>query len=223
MLINNQPVLRVNSISFLGIIIDDKLQWNQHIAHIRSKIAKGIGIICKARKFFNKNILLTLYYCFIYPYMTYCIEVWGNAYKMYLNTIEKLQKRAIRIITCSSYRCHTAPLFCSLNILNLSNTYLYFITLFMFKYESNSLPDIFKHMFTKNRDIHKYSTRYCEHLNVPKVKTTAYKNTIKCTGVTLWNYFAKNIDYQCGISVFKSRLKTFLKSNNIILSDITKI
>ena len=69
-LINNQPVLRVNSISFLGIIIDDRLQWNQHIAHIRSKIAKGIGIICKARKFFNKNILLTLYYCFIYPYMT---------------------------------------------------------------------------------------------------------------------------------------------------------
>ena len=55
----------------------------------------------------------------------------------------------------------------------------------MFKYELNSLPDIFKHMFTKSRDIHKYSTRYCEHLNVPKVKTTAYKNTIKCTGVIL--------------------------------------
>ena len=79
----------------------------------------------------------------------------------------------------------------------------------MFKYELNSLPDIFKHMFTKNRDIHKYSTRYCEHLNVPKVKTTVYKNTIKCTGVTLWNYFAKNIDYQCEITVFKSRLKIF--------------
>ena len=112
MLINNEPVLRVNSISFFGIIIDDRLQWNQHIAHIRSKIAKGIGFICKALKFFNKNILLTLYYSFIYPYniMTYCIEVWGNAYKMYLNTVEKLQKIAIRIITSSSYRYHIAPL-----------------------------------------------------------------------------------------------------------------
>ena len=44
---------------FLGVIIDCKLNWKKHISYIPGKIAKGIGVITKARN------LLTLYYTFI--------------------------------------------------------------------------------------------------------------------------------------------------------------
>ena len=42
---------KVNSVKYLGIIIDHKLNWIDHIAYIKNNISKGIGIIYRARNF----------------------------------------------------------------------------------------------------------------------------------------------------------------------------
>ena len=60
-------------------IIDDKLKWSEHIKHISNKVSKGIGIINKAKKYMNRKGLIKLYCALVYPYLIYCIEVWGNA------------------------------------------------------------------------------------------------------------------------------------------------
>ena len=63
---------------FLGVFIDNKLTWKKHIEHITGKISRGIGVIWKAKKLLNKSALKTLYYSFIYPYLTYCNNVSGS-------------------------------------------------------------------------------------------------------------------------------------------------
>ena len=45
---------------FLGVVIDNKLTWKNHISYITGKIAKGIGVITNARKLLDKNTLITL-------------------------------------------------------------------------------------------------------------------------------------------------------------------
>ena len=75
--INNKIISEVESAKFLGVTLDNKLSWSQHIKHIKGKIAKGIGILSKARKVFTVKTLNTIYYSFIHPYLTYCIEIWG--------------------------------------------------------------------------------------------------------------------------------------------------
>ena len=77
--INNVPNQQVDNTKFLGVIIDDDLNWSNHISYINSKIEKGIDIICTAIKFFSKSALINLNYVFIFPYLIYCFEVWGNA------------------------------------------------------------------------------------------------------------------------------------------------
>ena len=77
--INNVPIQEVENTKFLGVIIDDDLNWSNHISYINSKIAKGIGFICSARKFLSKSALINLYCAFIFPYLIYCVEAWGNA------------------------------------------------------------------------------------------------------------------------------------------------
>ena len=62
-----------------------------------------------------------MYFTFIYPYLIYCIEVWGNANEPHLSTIVKIHKKE-RLITCSHYLDHTKPLFERLNILNIKNS-----------------------------------------------------------------------------------------------------
>ena len=50
MCINNQIIYRVEHITFLGVILDSHLTWSYHIQHVKLKIAKSIGILCRARK-----------------------------------------------------------------------------------------------------------------------------------------------------------------------------
>ena len=52
---DNEILTKVNSIRYLGIIVDHKLNWLNHITYVKAKISKGIGIMYKARKYFNKN------------------------------------------------------------------------------------------------------------------------------------------------------------------------
>ena len=78
---DHMELIKVDSAKYLGVIIDRKLYWIGHIAYLKNIISKGIGIMYKARQFLSKRALLDLYYVYIYPYLTYCIEVWSCALK----------------------------------------------------------------------------------------------------------------------------------------------
>ena len=162
-IINGSVISEVASTKFLGVIIDSHLTWKPHIDYVSKKIAKNIGIIIKARKIFDKDTLLTLYYSFIFPYFNYCIHLWGSTFQSYLRKLELLHKRVIRIIAGVNRREHSRPLFNDLRILTLNDLYAYNIGLLMYKYHHGWLPTVLD-LFIKNRDVHNYTTRQANHL-----------------------------------------------------------
>ena len=91
--LNSVPIEQVNHTKFLGVVIDNKLDWSNHIFYINAKIVKGVGIICRAKKYFSSSALINLYNTFILPYMIYCVEVWGNALSIHIHPLIKLQKK----------------------------------------------------------------------------------------------------------------------------------
>ena len=79
--ISDVEIERVYDSTFLGVIIDHNLSWKPHINHIKSKtneMSKSIAILNKAKNILNQKSLLMLYGSLIVPYITYCVEVWGN-------------------------------------------------------------------------------------------------------------------------------------------------
>ena len=84
---------RSSNIKYIGVIIDYKLNWCEHIAHIKNKVSKGIGILYKARQFLDKKSLHNLYYSYIYPYLIYCIAVWGSGCQTHLRPLFIVQKK----------------------------------------------------------------------------------------------------------------------------------
>ena len=116
---NNQIIDVVKETKFLGVTLDEKLSWSKHIQNVSNKVSKGIGIIKKLRPFLNRSTLVDLYYAFVYPFLTYCIHVWGTACAVHLSKLTVLQKRAIRIIAGVSYRTHTDPILKNLSLSNL--------------------------------------------------------------------------------------------------------
>ena len=96
LIIKNESIKQDHQTKFLGVIMDEKLIWCEHVLYIKCKIAKGIGIISKARRPLNNETLCTLYHCFLYRYLNYCIEVFGDTFKTHLQTLVKLQKRVLK-------------------------------------------------------------------------------------------------------------------------------
>ncbi len=94
----NEEIERVYENKFLGVIIDHKLCWKSHINHVKTKMSKSIAILNRIKHILIEKTLYILYCALIVPYITYCVEVWGHTYKTNLNSIYRLQKKAIRIV-----------------------------------------------------------------------------------------------------------------------------
>ena len=208
--LNDKVIERVESTKFLGVILDTNITWAEQINKVKAKVSRGVGILSKARKVLENSALHTLYHSLIYPHFIYCIEVWGMAADIYIDSLFILQKRAVRIIKYASYRAESKPLFKELSILPLKSIYRYSILIFMFKFVKGMLPEIFGNLFRRNSDIVGHNTRQKFHLYVPHCNTTIYKNTIKMQGVLQWNAIQKDIDIFCSIHMFKKRIKSYL-------------
>ena len=100
------------------------------------KIRRSIVILSKLRYYVGLDILLSLYYALIYPFLTYGIIIWGNTYNTTLQPIFILQKRAMRLITFSRFDEHSSPLFKSLEIIKFLDLVTFHLAIFMYKYHN---------------------------------------------------------------------------------------
>ena len=58
-----------NVIKFLGVYIDEKLQWHDYMNYIKNKLDSSFYAVRKVKDILNTNHLIMLYYSLIYPYI----------------------------------------------------------------------------------------------------------------------------------------------------------
>ena len=121
------------------------------------------------------HTLKTMYNSLIVPHFYYCILLWGFD----TTRLIKLQKKAIRVITCSKFNAHTEPLMKSLNLLKLDDIFFLQSLRFFYKYNKNQLPSYFNNMFIENAAIHSYNTRNQSALVIPYSRTSTARNSIR--------------------------------------------
>ena len=87
--INNENLKQENYTKYLGIIIDEKLNWKQHIKEVNIKISIGIGILYKLFDILSPKTLRMLYNYFIQSRALYGILNWGCARKSILEPLKR--------------------------------------------------------------------------------------------------------------------------------------
>ena len=92
--IGQKEMRRVKLVKYLGMIVDDKLAWSQHVDYISSKIRHNIGMLKHIRHFIPKESLLLLYHTLIEPYSKYCSIVWGQCSETLRDKLQTLQSKA---------------------------------------------------------------------------------------------------------------------------------
>ena len=162
-------ITRKTFTKFLGMIVDDKLNWHEHILHIMNKLSKSLHILNKVKHILPTKHLLTSYYSPIYAYLTYGLSLWGVTHKRIL----VLQKKSIRAIKKARYNEHTKNLFLDLEILKLPELYTWYSSNFMFRYPHGILQRRLYNIFTTHESIHNYTTGNRQNLSVPRHKSSA--------------------------------------------------
>ena len=74
-ILHNEAIQRVTDAKFLGVIVDQHLNWKDHISMVSHKISKSCIIISRIRNSLDIKSKKMIYYSLIHPYLTYGIYV----------------------------------------------------------------------------------------------------------------------------------------------------
>jgi len=136
----------------LGILLDEHLNFDLHVNNLCKKLSRSMYCIKMAKNNLNPPGLRSLYFALIHSHLSYCPVILNCLNKSNFNRLEKIQKKAIRIITESPYNAHTQPLFFSNKILPLEKIVKQGKLLFMHSVFYKYSPMSFQNVWQKNSD-----------------------------------------------------------------------
>ena len=87
--INSNQITRVNKTKFLGIMIDEQLNWKEQIHQVQTGLSRITGVMYRANHVLGTASLLTLYHSLFLPIMGYCYDICGNACATNLHSVTK--------------------------------------------------------------------------------------------------------------------------------------
>ena len=140
--VDNVPLESCEIYKYLGVIIDNKLNWKAHMKHINSKIIMAWGALAKLRNRGIKiDVLKNVYHALVHSYIRYGILIWGTASQSVTNSLQTLMNKAIRIMTNAPFgNIDLSPAYKQLEILQVSKVHSLEVGNFHFKSMNNLLP-----------------------------------------------------------------------------------
>ena len=211
--IEGKSINQVSSTKFLGVIIDENLSWAAHINMLHQKISKNFGIIRRLRYKLPSSILLLLYNTLIRPYYEYCAIIWATSSTVYLNKLQRLQKKIIRVIHNKKWNEHTPPLLKLSSLLNVIDQNKLQTACFVYRALYRLLPEQFQNYFTFNYSVHDHYTKRAADIHIDQTHTKIRQCSIKYHGAILWNSLPVELKDTKNIFLFKKRYKLLLFSS----------
>jgi hypothetical protein len=221
-LIDIPNITRTSCIKYLGVYIDEHLQWHNQITHVNSKIAKNIGILFQLRRYLNIHMLTNLYYTLIYPYLSYGLMSWGTTYKSKFYQLSSKLNKCVKCIFFANRHENPSPYYKLLGILKLDNLIKFKTATFVsqIRNRGNEIPELFSELLVPVSSVHSYNTRYASQDNYyrPAARTNYGKFSFKFFASQLWEtipVFLKSLL----VILSKRNIKTFylIIRNNLLL------
>ena len=199
---------RFRNVKYLGMLIDDGLNWEPHIKQLSLQLSKSSAIIYRLRNVVNTETLKLLYYSLIYSRVHYGIFLWGTATYTRQKEIVLRLNNIVRIMTWSRKFDHDSILYKQLKLLKLEHIYKLELLKFMHQLNCNMTPKVFEKNFVKLESVHSYSTRQKTKSNyfLTRVNKTRSQKQLAFRGTKLWRNLYNSIKAK-PLPVFKKILK----------------
>ena len=157
------------------------LSWKAHIYKVSKKVSSGIGALKRVRPFVSMHTAIKIYKGLIEPHFDYCSAVWDGLTQRLSEKLQKLQNRAIRVITKTSYDTSCRYLLNSLGWDNLLVKKAKQKANLMYKCNSNLAPAYLCNLFAPKTPNY-YFRDAKKKLILPKLRTDYLKRSFGYSG-----------------------------------------
>ena len=211
---NGKKLFLSDHVKYLGIYIDQHLNWNFHIDQLRLKLARANGMLSKIRHYVPYHTLINIYHGISSSHLTYSCIIWGQKFSLYQKSISILQNKPIRIMHFQSHDISATPFYQQSKILKLYDHVKMKNFLLIHNYHNKELPKTLQNHFTQYKNTHSYNTKSLKQncLKLPSPLTTNFGiNSITYKSISTWNWFIKTFASKELSSISKYQCKQILK------------
>ena len=191
--INDEVLVRKSTCKFLGVVLDERLTWSEHIKHIHSKLSGSLYALNRSKNFVPTKSLNTLYHSLVHTHLTYGDLLWGGTFTSHLKRITTCQKKAVRIIHNKPYNYHTSQLFKQSNILKFNDLYEYEVCRHIHDSIGGRIPKPLLKVYSPNFTIHSYNTRQRNYPHTASRGNIIIAKQITHQGIGIWSRQSQNI------------------------------
>ena len=205
--IRENEVEVVKKTKYLGVQIDSSLDWKEQIKAVSNKVSRAVGFLRHAKSYLPKETLQTLYKGVVEPHLRYCCSVWGCASLTEINQLQKLQNRAARIVTNSSFDAPSRPLIQGLGWKTVNELIVGETKTMVFKSLNKLAPQYLCDLFTRNSLCSSYSLRNKgTDLRLSKKKSSNGQRCFSYRGAKLWNGLSAESKQATSLYSFKKSI-----------------
>lgn len=214
--INNRVLGIVDSHKFLGIVIDNRLRFEEHIDRLSATLARSIGVMHRVSKFVTPHTLRSLYYSLVYSRISYAVTAWGSTSHLVLCRVKRLVNRAVKLLpsdVVGDVRYH----YIANDVLGFDNIYKYFILCHLFKILKFANHEFFIESIDRVQVFHSHVTRnqFLNVFNLPFYRKSKTQNSFLYVSLKFWNLLPLMLRDLDNFSTFKNKLKLFLLQSQL--------
>ena len=208
-IIRNTEIVACQKQKFLGIILDNKLSFNDHINKTANKVKSANGILWKLSHYVPPEVLKKIYYTLVYPFLIYGVEIWGKSSQTALNRLSRLVQTAQKRTRIQNGLTQHAK-----NYLSVDQIHRYYSLVRIYKYYKLRSSVYFYDKFSSIHPTHGRNTRFNANnqFNTPRIAVHSVYSSFFYRAFNYWNKLPINIRDSENVSRFKKKLRHHLET-----------
>jgi len=205
--IGNGIVKEVQNTKFLGVILDNKINFSAHVDQLCKKLSRSVGILNRLSDLAPLRVKLNIYNSLIFSQLIYGIVVWGRSNVTNVQRIDKLLTKARKIICFSGNGIQN-----NVDLFTCRSAYEYFLAVKMFRVVRLGEHSYFSELFNDLLPGHRHSTRFNTGLyyNTPYYCKSKCQKSFLYQAVDIWNKLPIQVKTCNSLGQFKYNLKNYL-------------
>ena len=205
---NNITISRETQVKYLGLILDENLNWKAHIDDLCIKLKRFFPIFYNIRNYLNEDHVRTIYFTMLYSRIKYGSITYGLSSNENIGRLQTLQNKLLKVLLKKPFRYSTNLLHKDLFLLQVNDMVKQEILAFVFDFFKGNLPCVFDNYFEHRFSIENIQSGESRlRMLIPSHTTVIGEQTVKVQGSKLFNTFIDQVDLNVNTKTFKTKIK----------------